>query len=148
MQHHTAPLFGDEPQPQDTADHRLTGDELLAMWNEAATRHHMRTARSLGDEPRRRRIAKLLRAQPYASYWREVIDRVCVSDFCRGLIPGKDFLAGFDFLTRLHTHQDVLEGKYDNRQTMTREQFRASQRRHMNDSLHGRSVTIITDETA
>lgn len=139
-------LFDGPPIRPTDDDHKITPDDLLTMWNDAAKAHGLRTARELGD--RLTRIHKLLKSKPYASYWREVIERICASDFCRGLVPGKDFLAGFDFLTRLHTHIDVLEGKYDSRQNQTREQFRAQQRHIHNRTLHGRSVTIITDETA
>jgi hypothetical protein len=94
---------------------RIDADGLLAMWNEAAKAHGMRSAREL-NTGRRRRVAKILKEKPSRSYWQDVIERISQSGFCTGRLPGRDrrtWHADFDFLTRSETHTKVLEGKYD-----------------------------------
>lgn len=105
----------------------ITADELLTLWNDAATAHDLRGARELTDG-RRRRVVKLLKAHPTRAYWQDVIARITQSGFCTGRIPGRDrrtWKADFDFFTRLETHVKVLEGKYDDDASDTRARGRA-----------------------
>ena len=47
--------------------------------------------------------------------WSAIIDRVAASDFCNGRIPGREWVANFDWLVRPETAIKVMEGMYDNR---------------------------------
>jgi hypothetical protein len=55
-----------------------------------------------------------LREKPDLPYWRDIIQRIRLSDFCRGWNE-RGWRADFDFLVRPGSAAKVLEGKYDNR---------------------------------
>jgi len=90
-----------------------TPEQLFADWNTTAEQTGLRQCRQL--TPARRKIAtQRLRDHPSGDFWREVIDRLGASAFCRG---SKGWRAGIDFLLRPETHVKAMEGVYDDHVT-------------------------------
>jgi hypothetical protein len=89
-----------------------TPADLQRLWNETAGSALPR-CRELSES--RRRAAKARLAERNLDEWREVIQRINASAFCRGEKPGATWRATFDWLLRPGTAAKVLEGQYDDR---------------------------------
>lgn len=90
-------------------------EQLQGYWNEKAPAVGLPAWRETG-KPRRTQARARLRERAMAGDdgWRDVIDKICASNFCRGQNDRK-WVASPDWLLQPETATKVLEGKYDNR---------------------------------
>lgn len=88
-----------------------SSDELLAVWN--AYCGSLAKAQAMTAKRKKSANARL-KENPDLGYWREVIEKMAVSDFCNGK-SGGTWKANLDFLLKPDTHLKVMEGMYDNR---------------------------------
>lgn len=102
------PLFRDQPPPADSLP------PLAKIWNDAVKGSALPPVRAVTGN-RKRSCEARWRENRNPGYWAGVIARVLKSDFLTGRVPGKTWLADFDWLVRPDTHVRVIEGKYDNR---------------------------------
>lgn len=112
----------DDTGPVATADAaddsrtRLPVRSLAKLWNQH--RHpgmpEVDPSKLSSASPRYRFARQRLVEQPDLAYWRQVIERIAASSFCRGE-NNRGWRADFAFLVRAETHVKVLEGKYDDR---------------------------------
>jgi hypothetical protein len=101
----------ERPSPRPEADSPgETPEALLAEWNNA----DLPKWREL-NASRRTKAKARLRERPL-SEWREVIERIARSSFCRGQ-NDRGWRASPDWLLQPDTAAKVLEGKYDDRPT-------------------------------
>lgn len=90
---------------------------LMAVWNE----HRGELAEATRLTADRERHAKArLREHPDLSWWAPVVKRMASSAFCRGEVSDRVWRADFDFLLKPGTAEKVLEGKYDGRAGLKR----------------------------
>lgn len=91
-------------------------DDLRDEWN-VITTDPIPQCRELSAE-RTRKAKTRLRERPLTE-WREVMERIQASAFCRGE-NDRGWVATFDWLLQADTAVKVLEGKYDNRGSPSR----------------------------
>ncbi len=115
-----SPLRGEPVSSPAIADRRRGPDPriLSALWNEhRATCQPAVDAKHFRPNSRRWRSAQARLSEHPPEYWRDVIERVARSSFCRGEVESRDgrksWVANFDFLVRPDSHVKVLEGRYD-----------------------------------
>lgn len=116
---------------------RLPVRSLARLWNE-----HKHPAMPEVDpsklstaSPRYRFARQRLVEQPDLDYWRQVIERIAASPFCRGENQ-RGWRADFAFLVRAETHLKVLEGKYDDRAQIAAELRKAREKAAL-DAIFG-----------
>lgn len=85
---------------------------LARIWNELADPSMPRVQ---GCGPTRRRQAQQRMRDGDETYWKEVIERINRSPFCKGSNP-RGWTANFDFLIRPETQYKVREGQYDSKE--------------------------------
>lgn len=108
------PIGGDELfalQPEESSADPV--EEAFRLWNETADRCGLPRAKVL-DDARRKAIRKRLEAGGVEG-WREAMEAVTVSSFCRGLRPGSDgrtFRADLTFVCQAKSYQRLVEGGY------------------------------------
>jgi hypothetical protein len=93
--------------------------KLADLWNEVA-HANMPRVQDLDPDQRRYKAAQArLRKHPDLEFWRQVIERMNGSPFCRGEVEPREgrslFVAKFDWLVQPDTARKVLEGSYDDR---------------------------------
>jgi hypothetical protein len=127
---------GDPPTPEKSSDpdplpsNSLVPDkppavfgprDLAAMWNERmATVKNARgkpmalvdIGRLKSDQERWKLAKARIAEEPNPDVWRDVVDRIARSEFCRGKGAQGDWTANFMFLVRPKTFVGVLEGDY------------------------------------
>lgn len=96
--------------PPPLADQSPPFDEIERHWNESFGVSHTLT------DSRRDKLKTRWKDATFRTRWREAIDRMSVSDFCRGL-NDRGWLADLDFFLQPNTLTKTFEGKYDNRNT-------------------------------
>jgi hypothetical protein len=100
---------------------------LVEIWNthKAPGMPGVTTPLRVG-RPRMREATARLAEEPDLNRWREVVQRIARSKFCRGE-NDRGWVADFDFLVRAETFAKVLEGKYDDRASQKAEKAGKSQ---------------------
>ena len=58
------------------------------------------------------RLRRRLQDPEFAAHWREAIDRVGASEFCRGK-NDRGWRADFDWFLKPETHEKIMAGRYD-----------------------------------
>lgn len=95
--------------PPPLADQLPPFDEIERYWNESFGVSHTLT------DSRRDKLKTRWKDATFRTRWREAIDRMSVSDFCRGL-NDRRWIANLDFFLKPDTLTKTLdEGIYDNR---------------------------------
>lgn len=84
--------------------------EVARVWNSVPGVHHVRQVTTA----RRKTLQTRLRDPTWAGAWRDAIQRVSSSSFCRGQ-GSTGWVADFDWFLRPDTVTRLLEGKYDDR---------------------------------
>ncbi|TWT59004.1 hypothetical protein KOR42_23910 [Thalassoglobus neptunius] len=101
------------------------GEETLHRPGVASVNHLIRTWNDFSRcrkcnriTPKRMKLAiARLQERYFVDNWQEAIQRVSESDFLRGKIPDKDWIADVEwFLSNENVVVWIMEGKYDNRQ--------------------------------
>ena len=116
-------------------------EDLMKLWNEKAD-ESLRRCGKLTD--RRRRLASARLQGRSLDGWREIIERINRSQFCRGEI-GRGWKADFDWLLAPGNAEKVLEGKYDDRVTVSRSTVpNAEDSRRFLDEAFGRCSRSTT----
>jgi len=82
-------------------------DEIERHWNNAMEVSHKVT------DSRRNKLLTRWKDAEFRARWREAIDRISRSNFCRGL-NDRGWKADLDWFLKLDTITKVMEGKYDN----------------------------------
>ncbi len=104
-----------EQEQEKEQEQESGGRSLLHLWNEVVTNLPKCEAFS----PDRLRHAKARSGeQPDLRWWRQVFERMDVSDFLTGRKPSRDhpnWRADIDFALKPGNAGKVMEGKYDNR---------------------------------
>lgn len=89
-----------------------TPDDLMALWNE--TRGPLPQVKALSADRRKKAKARL-HDNPHLDFWRDIIERMSRSAFCRG--ERTDWQANFDWLLKPDTALKISEGKFDDART-------------------------------
>lgn len=89
---------------------QFTPETILAHWNQIEG-----TTKARAITPDRERSAKARIREPFfRDHWKEAIEKVNNSNFCKGHGP-RGWKADLDWFLRPGTVAKILEGKYDNR---------------------------------
>lgn len=93
-----------------------TPRELAVLWNgaKAAVQPAVNLATFKSGSRRWKTAMARLSFLPDLEFWRQVIERIAASPFCRGE-TGSTWVANFDWLVKPETHVKVTEGQYDAR---------------------------------
>ncbi|MDV3461819.1 hypothetical protein CMV04_12445 [Elizabethkingia anophelis] len=85
--------------------------EIFEYYN--ANRNQMQEAEILSDQ---RKQSIRVRLKDYGEEKvKQMIDKASKSDFLNGLVEGRDFKAGFDWIFKPSNFVKILEGNYDNK---------------------------------
>lgn len=119
-------LFDEQEPNEKTLD---TPQQVCDYWNDA-----MDQSRDLTPK-RKAKIQVRLKDSKWRASWREAIDRVAASDFCRGAgdrgwVANLEWFLGPDIVTK------IMEGEYDNREKSTYYMTDAQKKLH-NSELAG-----------
>ena len=110
---------GDRSGSPDSKIARATPEEIAALWNATGALPAVRLP--LGAAIRRWTLDRL-RDRPALDDWREIIERVAKSRYCRGEVPGKEWRATFGWLVERKGAVDkVLDGRYDDSKSRPKE---------------------------
>lgn len=92
--------------------------QAVEVWNEAAAKAGLPKVRIL-SEARRKKLAARLKEAGGIDGWREAIGKLVASDFLTGKV--KDWKADFGFVLQQESFARLVEGGYDNRRNMPRQ---------------------------
>ena len=109
-----------ERDSADVAASADTPDDLMAAWNEVTEAPAIPRCRDLSTKRRRQGRARL--TERPLTEWREVFAKIQASAFCRG-VNDRGWCASFDWVIGSpDVALKVLEGKYDDRTPMGRQE--------------------------
>lgn len=91
---------------------------LALLWN----LHSDKLPKVVASNSKRKKTADLRLKEYGEENWIEAIKRVAISDFCNGL-NDKSWVATFDWILQPDVYLKIIEGKYDNRPSMSRKQI-------------------------
>lgn len=97
--------------------------QVFDTWNKY--RGKLPEARSLTAN-RKNKITVRLKDFPDHADWTEAVNKIAASDFCNGL-NDRGWVADFDFLIKPMSIEKILEGRYDNRRSFSKNEMQTIQ---------------------
>lgn len=92
---------------------------LVDMWNEFGAK--LPKAHTPISSARLKKIQTRIKDRPDPELWKAAIIRLAESNFANGL-NDRAWVAGFDFILQADSLDKILEGKYDNRRAITKQE--------------------------
>lgn len=85
--------------------------EICNYWNAMAKGTKIPLVRWFNEE-RSKKLAKRLEDPVFCEHWREAIDKIGASSWCKGTKPNSDFVANLDWYLKPEMFVKILEGNY------------------------------------
>jgi len=92
---------------------------LVDLWNEFSAK--LPKAHTPISSARLKKIQTRIKDRPDPELWKAAIIRLAESNFANGL-NDRAWVAGFDFILQTESLDKILEGKYDNRRVVTKQE--------------------------
>ena len=106
-------ILKDSGEERGEAEVAKTGEEFVQEWNRKAEESGLPKALTV-TKGRLAAIKARLSEPFFREHWREGIQKMVASDFCRGM-SDRGWRADIEFFLRPDSLAKILEGKYDNR---------------------------------
>lgn len=99
----------------DTSSDKSDLDAIVSMWNELDGLGDIKGIRSIGNSGDRIRLTRARLKEYGLKGFREMIDKIKISDFLQGKSGKKPWVVTYDWAVRPNNFKKILEGNYDNK---------------------------------
>jgi hypothetical protein len=110
---------GDSTPTKQIAAQHSNSHWLVDLWNQFGAK--LPKAQTTISSARLKKIQTRIKDQPDQEVWKQAIIRLAESNFANGL-NDRAWVAGFDFILQSEALDKILEGKYDNRRSITKQE--------------------------